>query len=82
VSSSSGNNNSVACRAVSRQWLGKNVTASTDTHATIQVLLETVFSTRFVRRGIKRTIEPRRVSSVWESVKRGLQRLKLNNLQC
>jgi hypothetical protein len=31
---------------ISRQRLGKHVPAATDTHATIEVLLETVFSTR------------------------------------
>jgi hypothetical protein len=39
----------VACRVVSRQRLGKHVPAVTDTHATIEVLLETVFSTRSVQ---------------------------------
>jgi hypothetical protein len=38
---------------VSRQRLGKQFLAATDTHATIQVLLETVFSTRSVQRGYK-----------------------------
>jgi hypothetical protein len=33
--------------------LGKNVPAATDTHATIEVLLKTVFSTRSVQRGYK-----------------------------
>jgi hypothetical protein len=36
--------NTVACRAVSRQRLGKHVPAATHTHATIEVLFET-FST-------------------------------------
>jgi hypothetical protein len=40
-------------RAVSRQRLSKNIPAATDTHATIEVLLETVFSTRSVQRGYK-----------------------------
>jgi hypothetical protein len=39
----------VACRAVSRQRLGKRVPAAMDTHATIEVLLEAVFSTRPLR---------------------------------
>jgi hypothetical protein len=43
----------VACRAVSRQRLGKHVPAATDTHARIEVLLETVFSTRCVQRAYK-----------------------------
>jgi hypothetical protein len=43
----------VACRAVSRQRLGKHVPAATDTHATIEVLLEIVFPTRSMQRGYK-----------------------------
>jgi hypothetical protein len=43
----------LACRAVSRQRFAKHVPTATDTHATIKVLLETVFSTRFVQRGYK-----------------------------
>jgi uncharacterized NAD(P)/FAD-binding protein YdhS len=42
----------VAWRAVHRQRLGKHVPAATNTHATIEVLLETV-STRSVQRGYK-----------------------------
>jgi hypothetical protein len=42
---------------VSRQRLGKHVPAATDTHATIEVLLSMVFSTRSVQRGYRRTIE-------------------------
>jgi hypothetical protein len=38
---------------VSRQRLGKHVPGVTDTHATIEVLLETVFSTRSVQSGYK-----------------------------
>jgi hypothetical protein len=38
---------------VSRQWLGKYVPAATDTQETIEVLLETVFSTRPVQGGYK-----------------------------
>jgi hypothetical protein len=33
---------------VARQQLGKNVTAATNTHATIEELLDTPFSTRFM----------------------------------
>jgi hypothetical protein len=43
----------VACRAVCRQRLGKHVPTATDTHGTIEVLLETVFSTRSVQRDYK-----------------------------
>jgi hypothetical protein len=35
----------VTCRAVYGQRFGKHVPAATDTHATIEVLLETKFST-------------------------------------
>jgi hypothetical protein len=38
---------------VSRQWLGKHVAAATDMHSIIEVLLETVFSTRSVQRVYK-----------------------------
>jgi hypothetical protein len=46
-------NNTVTRRTASRQRLGKHVPAATNTHATIEVLLETVFSTRSVQRGYK-----------------------------
>jgi hypothetical protein len=39
--------------AISRQRLGKQVPAAMDTHATIEVLLETVFSTWSVQRCYK-----------------------------
>jgi hypothetical protein len=35
--------NNVACRAVSMQWFVKHVHAATDTHTTIELLLETGF---------------------------------------
>jgi hypothetical protein len=38
---------------VSRKRLGKNLPAITDTHATIEVLLEAVFSTQTEQRGYK-----------------------------
>jgi hypothetical protein len=38
---------------VSRQWICKHVPAATNTHATIELLLETVFSTRSVKMGCK-----------------------------
>jgi hypothetical protein len=41
----------VRCRVVPRQQLGKQVPAETRTHATPEVVLETVFSTRSVQRG-------------------------------
>jgi hypothetical protein len=49
--------NIVACRTVSRQRLGKQVSAATDTYATIEVLLETVFSTRSVQMGLLRQLK-------------------------
>jgi hypothetical protein len=55
---------------ISRQRLGKHVTAATDNHATIEVLLETVFFTRYVQRSYKEDNWGNRVSSVWESVKK------------
>jgi hypothetical protein len=45
--------NIVACRVVSRERLAKHVPAATDTHAAIEVLLETVFYARSVQRGYK-----------------------------
>jgi hypothetical protein len=41
----------VACTAVSRQRPGKYAPAATDTHATLELLLETAFSIRSVERG-------------------------------
>jgi hypothetical protein len=40
-------------RAVSRQRLNKQVPAATNTHATIEILLEMMFATRSVARGYK-----------------------------
>jgi hypothetical protein len=40
----------VAYKAVSWQRLGEHIPVATDTHATIEILLETVFSTRSVQR--------------------------------
>jgi stage III sporulation protein SpoIIIAA len=76
---------------VSKQRLGKHVPAATDTHATIEELLETVFYTRSVQRGYKEDNWGNRVSSVREvvrkkgslkgaAVQRGLERVKLKNL--
>jgi hypothetical protein len=45
---------------VSRQRLGKHVTVATDTHATIEELLEIVFLLDPGKGVIKRTIEARR----------------------
>jgi hypothetical protein len=41
------------CRAVCRQRLGSRVPAAPNTHSSVEVLLETVFSTRSVHRGYK-----------------------------
>jgi hypothetical protein len=43
------NINIKACRAVARQRFGRHLPAVTETHAKIVVLLETVFSTRYVQ---------------------------------
>jgi hypothetical protein len=70
---------------VSRQRFSKHVPVPTDTHATIEVLLEMVFSTRSVKSGYMEDDWGNLVSSVRESVKervcwkgaavqRGLQR--------
>jgi hypothetical protein len=61
-------------RAISRQQLDIHVSAATDTHATTVVLLETVFSTRSVQRGYKEDNWGNLVISVWETVKRALER--------
>jgi hypothetical protein len=47
---------------VSRQRLDKQVPAATDTHATIKVLLETVFYTRSAQRGYKKDNRGKRAS--------------------
>jgi hypothetical protein len=54
---------------VSRQRLGKHVPVATDTHATIELLLETVFSTRSAR-VCKKDKWGNQVSSVRETVKK------------
>jgi hypothetical protein len=74
---------------VSRHSLGKHVPAATDTHTTIEVLLETVS----VQRSYKEDNWENRISSVRDSVRkrgswkgvavqRGLERVKLKNLYC
>jgi hypothetical protein len=40
-------------RPVSNKLIGKHVPAATNTQATIELLLETVFSTRSMQRGYK-----------------------------
>jgi hypothetical protein len=63
----------VACRTVSRQRFGKHVPAATDTHATREVLLETVFLLGPCKGVIRRTIEARRGSWKGVTVQRGLE---------
>jgi hypothetical protein len=55
---------------VSRQRLGKHIPAPTDKHATIDVMLVTVFSTRSVQRGWKKDSWGNRINSVRGSVKK------------
>jgi hypothetical protein len=54
---------------VSRQRLSKHVPTAMDAHTTIEVLLETVFSTRSVQRDYKEDNWDNRVSSAREAVK-------------
>jgi hypothetical protein len=58
---------------VSRQRFSKHVPEVTDTHATLEVLLETAFSIRSVQRCYKEENRDNRFSSVREPVKRRLQ---------
>jgi hypothetical protein len=78
---------------VCRKRLGKHFPATTDMHATVEVLLETMFPTRSVQRGYKENNWGNRVSSVLESVRksgswkgaavqRGIECVKLKNLHC
>jgi hypothetical protein len=60
--------------SVSRPRLGKHIPTSTGTHVTIEVLLQTMFSTRSVSTSYKEDNWRNQVSSVWEAVKRGLER--------
>jgi hypothetical protein len=53
----------------SRQRLVKHVPSAADTHATIELLLETVFSTRSVQRGYEEDSWGNRVISLLEKVK-------------
>jgi hypothetical protein len=55
---------------VSRQRLCKHIPTAMDTHAKIEVLLETVFSTWSVQRGYKDDNWGNQVSSVWKSVRK------------
>jgi hypothetical protein len=58
---------------VVKQWLCKHIPAATDKHTTIDVILETVFSTRFVQRGSKEDNRSNCVSFVREAVEKGLE---------
>jgi hypothetical protein len=62
--------NSSELRFDSRQRLGKNIPAATDTHAKIEVLLETVFLRWPVPRIYKEDNWGNQVSSVRDSVKK------------
>jgi hypothetical protein len=55
---------------VSRQRLGKYIPAATNTHAILEVLLETVYFTLSVQKGYKEDNWDNQVSSVWESVRK------------
>jgi uncharacterized protein (DUF1501 family) len=72
----------VACGPVAGQRLGKHVPTATNRRTTIEVLLETGVSTRSVPRSYKEDNWGDHVSSVWKSVKRGLEHVKLKNLHC
>jgi hypothetical protein len=61
--------NSSETTFISRQRLGNHVSAETDTNATVEVLLETVFYTMSMQGGFKEDNWGNRVSSVWEAVK-------------
>jgi hypothetical protein len=45
--------NNGVMQPVSRQRIGKHIPAATNIHSTLELLLETVFSTRFMQRGYK-----------------------------
>jgi hypothetical protein len=67
---------------VSMQRLGKHVPREANRRATIEVLLETGVSTQSVPRNYKEETWVVQVNFVRESVKRGLQRVKLKYLHC
>jgi hypothetical protein len=62
--------NSSETTLIFRQRLGKHVPVATDTHATIEGLLETVFSVWQVQRDYKEDNWGNQVSSVQESMKK------------
>jgi hypothetical protein len=70
-----GADRTVACRAVHGQRLGKHFPAATDAHATIEVLLETGFSTQSVPRGYKEDNLANQVNSVRESEEKSHRRI-------
>jgi hypothetical protein len=78
---------------VSWKQFDKHVPTATDSHATIEELLETGFSAQSVQRGYKEDKWGDRVSSVRESVRKrarwrgaavqgGLEHVKLKKLHC
>jgi hypothetical protein len=86
-------NNGVIQR-VSRQRIGKHVPAATNTNTTIELLLETVFSTRSVQSGYEEdnwgdAVSCQLLVESWVlhgggggGVKIGAERGKLKNLNC
>jgi hypothetical protein len=67
---------------VSRQRRGIHVLTTTNRLASIEVLFETGFSTRSVLRSYKEDNWGYLNSSILQSVKRGLARVRLKNLHC
>jgi hypothetical protein len=66
-------------RAVFGQWLGEHVPAAADTNATIE---ELCFLCGPCRDVISKGQGQSLVTSLWESVKRGLEGVKLKTLHC
>jgi hypothetical protein len=69
-------------RTVSGQRLGKHVPTAMNRRAITEVLLEMAFSIRFVPTSYKEDNWGVQVSFVRESVKTGLECVKLKNLHC
>jgi hypothetical protein len=41
--------------AISRQWIGKHIPSAMNMHVTMELLLETVFSTWYMQKGYRKT---------------------------
>jgi hypothetical protein len=72
-------------QTISRQRIGKHVPATTNTHTTIELLLETVFSTPSAQNGYKEEnwgvpVVSSLLISSWEAAKIEPERAKLKNL--